>query len=103
MVEQVLLFLISFLANLFSAFSGGGAGLLQLPALLFLGLPFGVALATHKLASVALGLGATARHLKEHNLERFFVVFLIVTGLPGVVVGASLILDVPDRAAEIAM
>lgn len=103
MVEQLLLFVISFLANLFSAFSGGGAGLVQLPALLFLGLPFGVALATHKVASVALGLGATARHLKEHTLERFFVVFLIVTGLPGVVLGASLILDVPDRAAEVAL
>lgn len=103
MVEQLLLFLISFFANLFSAFSGGGAGLVQLPALLFLGLPFGVALATHKVASVALGAGATMRHLKEHTLERFFIVFLLVTGLPGVVLGASLILDVPDRAAEIAL
>ena len=44
---QLLLFLISLLANLFSAFSGGGAGLIQLPALIFLGLPFVVALATH--------------------------------------------------------
>lgn len=103
MLEQFLLFVISLLANLFSAFSGGGAGLVQLPALLFLGLPFSVALATHKVASVALGLGATARHLKEHSLERFFVMFLIVTGLPGVVLGASLILDVPDRIAELSL
>ncbi len=103
MFEQLLLFLISFFANLFSAFSGGGAGLVQLPALLFLGLPFGVALATHKVASVALGLGATVRHLREDNLERLFIVFLLVTGLPGVVLGASLILDVPERMAEMAL
>lgn len=102
-MEQLLLFVIAFLANLFSAFSGGGAGLVQLPALLFLGLPFGVALATHKVASVALGLGATVRHLREHSLERLFVVFLLVTGLPGVVLGASLILDVPGRVAEVAL
>ena len=102
-MEQLLLFVIAFLANLFSAFSGGGAGLVQLPALLFLGLPFGVALATHKVASVALGLGATVRHLREHSLERLFVVFLLVTGLPGVVLGASLILDVPGRLAEVAL
>jgi uncharacterized membrane protein YfcA len=102
-LEQLLLFVIAFLANLFSAFSGGGAGLVQLPALLFLGLPFGVALATHKVASVALGLGATVRHLREHSLERLFVVFLLVTGLPGVVLGASLILDVPGRIAEVAL
>lgn len=102
-MEQFLLFIISLVANLFSAFSGGGAGLVQLPALIFLGLPFGVALATHKVASVALGLGATLRHLREESLERQFVVFLLAAGLPGVILGASLILSVPGRLAEIAL
>ncbi|MFI0377967.1 MAG: sulfite exporter TauE/SafE family protein, partial [Candidatus Thiodiazotropha sp.] len=102
-MEQFTLFVISLLANLFSAFSGGGAGLVQLPALIFLGLPFGVALATHKVASVALGIGATVRHLREGGLERQFVIFMLFTGLPGVVIGASLILQVADRHAEIAL
>jgi uncharacterized membrane protein YfcA len=102
-MEQFLLFVISFLANLFSAFAGGGAGLLQLPALIFLGLPFGVALATHKIASVALGIGATVRHLREGGLRREFVLFILATGLPGVLLGASLILQVPGRAAEVAL
>ncbi|MEJ2592480.1 MAG: sulfite exporter TauE/SafE family protein [Candidatus Thiodiazotropha sp.] len=102
-MEQFTLFVISLLANLFSAFSGGGAGLVQLPALIFLGLPFGVALATHKIASVALGIGATLRHLREGGLERRFVVFMLVAGVPGVVIGASLILRVPDRMAEVAL
>ena len=91
------------LANLFSAFAGGGAGLLQLPALIFLGLPFAVALATHKIASVALGLGATLRHLREGRLERRYVLFILGSGLPGVFLGASLILQVPGRYAEIAL
>jgi len=102
-VDQFILFIISLLANLFSAFSGGGAGLVQLPAILFLGLPFGVALATHKVASVALGLGATLRHWREGSLERQFVIFLLITGVPGVIIGANLILHVPDRTAEIAL
>jgi len=102
-VEQFTLFVISLLANLFSAFSGGGAGLVQLPALIFLGLPFGVALATHKIASVALGIGATLRHLREGGLERRFVIFMLFAGVPGVVIGASLILQVPDRMAEVAL
>lgn len=76
---------------------------MQLPVLIFLGLPFGIALATHKIASVALGVGATIRHLREDGLERQFVIFLLAAGLPGVVLGASLILRVPDRAAEIAL
>ncbi|MEW8625503.1 MAG: sulfite exporter TauE/SafE family protein [Candidatus Thiodiazotropha sp.] len=102
-MEQFTLFIISILANLFSAFSGGGAGLVQLPALIFLGLPFGIALATHKVASVALGIGATIRHLREGGLERQFVIFMLSAGLPGVIIGASLILQIPDRIAEVAL
>lgn len=102
-LDQLVLFLISLVANAFSAFSGGGAGLIQLPALIFLGLPFAVALATHKVASVALGLGATLRHLREGGLERDFVLLILVSGIPGVLLGASFILRVEDRAAEVAL
>lgn len=101
--EHLILFIVSLAANLLSAFSGGGAGLLQLPVLLFLGLPFAVALATHKVASVALGIGATLRHLKEEPLDRGFVLLILAAGLPGVLVGANVILQVPDRAARIAL
>ena len=103
MFEYILLFVVSLVANAFSAFAGGGAGLLQLPALIFLGLPFSVALATHKLASVALGIGATLRHFRERTLDVPFSLVILVTGLPGVVLGANVILVVPDRAAELAL
>jgi uncharacterized membrane protein YfcA len=101
--SQLLLFVVSLVANLFSAFSGGGAGLVQLPALIFLGLPFVVALATHKVASVALGIGATVRHLREGGLEKSLALFILATGLPGVIVGANLIVDIPGRMAEMAL
>ncbi len=102
-LDQLILFLASFVANWFSALSGGGAGLLQFPILIFLGLPFGVALATHKVASVALGLGATLRHLRESHLERRFSLVILGAGLPGVVLGASFILQVPERWATVAL
>ncbi len=102
-MEHFILFLVSLLANVFSAFAGGGAGLLQLPALIFLGLPFAVALATHKIASVALGVGATIRHLREGGLQRRFALFILASGVPGVLLGASVILQVPGRYAEIAL
>lgn len=101
--DQVILFVASFVANWFSALSGGGAGLIQFPMLIFLGLPFGVALATHKVASVFLGIGATLRHLKESHLERRFSLIILGAGLPGVVVGASAILYVPERPAILAL
>jgi uncharacterized membrane protein YfcA len=98
-----LLFVVSLLANIFSAFAGGGAGLLQFPLLIFLGLPFGVALATHKVASVALGIGATVRNLREGHLQRRLTLYIVICGVPGVILGASIILFVPDRGAEIAL
>src|SRR5699024_550597 len=101
--NQGILFFISLFANLFSAFSGGGAGLVQLPALIFLGLPFGIALATHKVASVALGVGATLRHLRNNTLERSFAIFILACGLPGVILGANFILKIPGRTAELAL
>jgi uncharacterized membrane protein YfcA len=76
-LEHIMLFLVSLVANLFSAFSGGGALLVQLPVLIFLGLPFAVALATHEVASVALGIGATIRHLREGPLERRLVTHIL--------------------------
>ncbi len=103
MAEQIVIFFISLIANLFSALSGGGAGLIQLPALIFLGLPFGLALATHKVATIALGLGATARHLKDNKVERDFALLMLIAGMPGVFLGASFILQVPDQLAKTAL
>ena len=103
MFDHILIFAISLVANVFSALSGGGAGLIQLPVLIFLGLPFGIALATHKVATIALGIGATVRHMRESHLEREFALFMVATGVPGVILGASVILQVPDRYAQIAL
>jgi len=102
-IQQFFLFLISLVANILSAFAGGGAGLLQLPALILLGLTFSTALATHKVASVFLGIGATLRNLKEDSLEKRLALFILATGLPGVILGANIILQIDDRDAEIAL
>ncbi|WP_189941862.1 sulfite exporter TauE/SafE family protein [Sulfuriferula thiophila] len=103
LLDQFVLFIASFAANWFSALSGGGAGLIQFPMLIFLGLPFAVALATHKVASVALGLGATLRHLKNNQFERRFSLIILGAGLPGVVLGASVILAIPPKLAMFAL
>ena len=101
--EHFLLFLIAVVANWFSALAGGGAGLIQLPILIFMGLPFPLALATHKIATVALGIGATFRHLREGHLDKMILLLIFVAGVPGVVIGALFILDVNARHAEVAL
>lgn len=102
-IEQIMLFCVSIVANGLSAMAGGGAGLLQFPALLFLGLSFTVALSTHKVASVALGVGATLRHIKEKKLSLKFASHILLFGLPGVILGALVILSVPDDIARQAL
>lgn len=101
--QQFILLAASLLANTLSALAGGGAGLLQLPVLLFLGLAFPTALVTHKVASVALGVGATVRHVRENSLDRRFALFILACGLPGVVSGALIILKFDDHFSKLAL
>ena len=89
--KSILIFLISFISNTFSAISGGGAGLLQLPALILFGVPYYQALASHKLATVALGLGGSLRNYKSLKNDIYVALQILVFGLPGVVFGASII------------
>ena len=90
--DNFLLFFISFLSNTFSAISGGGAGLIQLPALIIYGIPYQQALATHKFASVALGIGSSIRNRKSLEKDIFICCQILIFGLPGVILG-SLIVD----------
>ena len=86
--SQIILGILSIVSNFISALSGGGAGLIQLPALLLFGLPFSKALATHKVASVALGLGASIPHLQSNTLKSKYVFLILISGIPGVLIGA---------------
>ena len=99
-IEQLTVFVASLLANTFSAISGGGAGLIQFPVLMFLGLGFSTALATHKVATVALGLGATLRNLRTGHIEWSFALYLTLVGVPAVVLGAIAIVQVPEELSR---
>jgi uncharacterized membrane protein YfcA len=101
--EQLIVFIASLIANTFSALAGGGAGLIQFPVLIFLGLSFSVALATHKVASVALGVGATVRYLKEDMVERRFAWFMFAFGVPAVILGSFVVVNIPDNIAKLVL
>ena len=89
--KSILIFLISFFSNTFSAISGGGAGLLQLPALIIFGVPYYQALASHKLATVALGIGGSLRNYKSLGNDISVAGQILIFGLPGVIFGASIV------------
>ena len=85
------IFLISFFSNTFSAISGGGAGLLQLPSLILFGVPYYQALACHKLATVALGIGGSLRNYKSLRNDICIAWQILIFGLPGVIVGSNIV------------
>ena len=95
--NKVLIFLISFISNTFSAISGGGAGLIQLPALLLSGIPYYQALATHKIATVALGLGGSIRNFKSLRSDIYVLGQILVFGTPGVILGALIVKFISEQ------
>ena len=95
--ESISIFLISFFSNTFSAISGGGAGLLQLPALILAGVPYYQALASHKLATVALGLGGSLRNYKSLNNDIYIAWQILIFGLPGVILGSFIVKFISEQ------
>ena len=89
--KSISIFLISFFSNTFSAISGGGAGLIQLPALILTGIPYYQALASHKFATVALGIGGSLRNFKSLKKDIYVGWQILIFGLPGVILGASIV------------
>ncbi len=95
--KSIYIFLISFFSNTFSAISGGGAGLLQLPALILSGVPYYQALASHKLATVALGIGGSLRHYKSLGNDISVAWQILIFGLPGVILGSSIVEYISEK------
>ena len=95
--KSIYIFLISFFSNTFSAISGGGAGLLQLPALILFGVPYYQALASHKLATVALGIGGSLRNYKSLGNDLNIAWQILIFGLPGVILGSSIVEYISEK------
>ena len=95
--KSIYIFLISFFSNTFSAISGGGAGLIQLPALILSGVPYYQALSSHKLATVALGIGGSLRNHKSLGNDIGVAWQILIFGLPGVILGASVVEYISEK------
>lgn len=102
-ILQITLFVAGFTANVLASLSGGGAGFVQLPVLIFLGLNFPIALGTHKVAVVALGAGALARNHKLNDINWQIGSLMLLVGCPAVVAGSILVINVSDFWAELVL
>ena len=97
LTKNTFILLISFFSNTFSAISGGGAGLVQLPALILSGVPYYQALASHKLATVALGIGGSVRNYKSLGNDISIAWQILIFGLPGVILGSSIVEYISEK------
>ncbi|MGN0893994.1 MAG: sulfite exporter TauE/SafE family protein [Succinivibrio sp.] len=102
-INQLILFSVTFIANLFASVSGGGAGFIQFPLLILLGLPFATALGTHKVAVVFLGIGAMSKKgfNRSFAFDRSVSLIMLLAGCPAVVAGSVIIISVPSAIAQI--
>ena len=96
-VSQFIIFIISYFSNLFSSIAGGGAGLIQLPALILFGIPYFKALAAHKIATVALGIGGSIRNYKNLRKNYLIIFQLLLFGIPGVILGTFIVKLISDE------
>lgn len=101
MLDQLPLLLTGFVASFFSALAGGGAGLVQFPALIALGLPFTMAIATHKVAVVALGVGSIGKLLRSFKFDWRFIGLMLAVGVPGLVIGNLSALTLPPAPGKV--
>ncbi len=97
---HLLLLPLAFFASLLSTLAGGGSGLLLIPALLFMGVPFPSAVAINKVTTVAQGGGAIIKHIKGTKVNWRVGILILISGVPGVVLGSLLIPYVNPRIAE---
>ena len=95
-----LTFLASFAACFFSSLSGGGAGLILLPVLLFTGLPFINALASHKLAVGFIGIGSTIKYVQEKLINWKIFWWTALAGVPFVILGTRFAASLPGETMK---
>lgn len=86
-------------ANIFAGFIGGqvgGAGMITLPVLMFLGLPTSSAIATMRFSDVFMNLSAAIPYLRKKKFQlKNTIIFSIVRGIGGII-GAYITVTVDE-------
>lgn len=100
LITQLILFAAAFFASLMASVSGGGAGFVNFPLLVLLGLPFITALGTHKVSMLMLGAAALFKGRKQHVLRKNISAIFIVCGTPCVIAGTYTISLIDEHKAQ---
>lgn len=100
MSAPLILFIVALFSSSLAAFAGGGSALFTLPTMILMGMPFAVALGTHTLGMFALALGSGIKFTRLNYYDMRYLFYYSMVGIPGSMLGANLIIHLPDRLAQ---
>lgn len=100
MSDIIIIFITSLIATLLSSMSGGGASVIMVPIMMWLGIPFPMAMSTQKFASIFWMLPTSRNYLKGRKVKWGFLFLFSLLGLLGVYLGVTFVLHVDKRAME---
>ncbi len=101
MLHTLIIFLVSIFATLLSSMSGGGASVVMVPVMRWLGISFPMAMSTQKLSSIFWVLPASRNYLKDRVVNWKFLALFSTIGLIGVYLGVIIVLRLNQRTMEI--
>ena len=93
---EIIKLIATFFVGLLVSFIGsmvGSAGLINIPFLIFMGLPPHIAVATHRVGAVGLQLGALVRFIKSDEIDWRYVAGFSVMALIAAPLGAILLIQ----------
>lgn len=97
---NILLFLGTFLVGLLSSFvgtiAGGGAALISVPFLTFLGLPPNVAIATNRFGTLGMSTAGSYRFYKGKKIIFKHILVLSILSVVGGLIGVNILLNVNE-------
>lgn len=97
---SLIIFLTSILATSLSAMSGGGASIINVPVMFWLGIPFPMAMSAQKISSVFWLPTASYNYLKGKKVPWGFLILFSIIGLIGVYLGVEFITHVNTEVME---
>ncbi len=101
MIEALILFFTALVATALSSMSGGGASVINVPVMLWLGIPFPLAISTQKVSSAFWVLPAAYNYLKGRLIDWRFLLVFSSLGLIGSYMGVLIVIKTDQRIMEI--
>lgn len=100
-MTEIFVFIVSFAATILSSMSGGGTGIIILPAFLSIGLPYPLILAMSDISSTFWCIPAAYNYLKGRKIDWLFIALFSILGLVGSYFAISVVVAIDQRLLQV--